>query len=578
MFVAFGMAGVGILPAWFVPELAEYRPWKPGTTLPVVRVLMPTDRARVVEDDRDGLVEAPHESGSTAAVDAASAAAGQADAGLGELLAAASAAAKARPVPPVSLGASSGNPGLVPSETPTQLDPPVVVTGGPPGANPDTPKLIAPPAPTSGIPNTTSVVPDSSAVGTATAGPPSQSQLPTSSQPLPGLNTLASSLPARAPGVATPLIDPEFRGMSAFYRALSAKSGITRAAHYGDSTIAADGITGTVRRRLQARFGNGGPGYINAGIDPRWNSRPDLTTNRSGDWTTKSILLGGAGGKYGYGGVVATAADGGYLVVHAPKLKDGTQMPMTHLELWHQTWEGSGGWWLSANGADVAASTANAPVGDAVQRYDIDGGYTKLAFGASGGPVSFYGVVMETAGPGVVWDALGVIGVGTKSFNNQSPAHLERMVAQRKPDLIVVMLGGNELGYPIVSKGDGSEYGAMYRKTLDVIRAGAPNASCLVLTPLDQGTREDGEPRSKPALPKMVRAQARVAIDAGCAFWNSWSAMGGDGSIIRWSERKNPLAWTDLLHLSGAGQDIIGQLLSDAIEADYDQWVARGGQ
>ena len=526
----FIVAAIAISPVWTLPQLATYRPWIPGSPFPVVRALTPGGQSQLREDDRDGLVTEQAESeASTHPIDEASAAAGQADAGLGELLAASGETA------PASATAAPS--------TPAQLGVPALRTDAP--------------------------VTPASASATATAPAPVALSL--------GSNTAASALPSRAPGIATPLIDPDFRGMDSFYRGLAQNDGLVRAAHFGDSTIAADGITSTIRRRLQARFGNGGPGYINAGTDPRWSSRPELATKRSGDWSTKSILLGGASGKYGYGGIVSTASDGAYLVVHAPKAKDGTQVPMAHLELWHQTWEGAGGWWLSADGADLAASTANAPASDIVEAHDVDGGYTKVAFGASGAPVSFYGLVMETAGPGVVWDALGVIGVGTKSFNFQNPAHLERMVAQRKPDLIVMMLGGNELGYPIISKGDGSEYGAMYRKTLKLVRAGAPRASCLVLTPLDQGTRDDGEPRSKPALPKMVRAQARVAIEEGCAFWNSWAAMGGDGSIIRWAARKNPLAWTDLLHLSGAGLDIIGQLLSDAIEADFEQWQAAGG-
>lgn len=489
-----------------MPELASYRPWVPGQPLPVLRVLAPSDRARVREDDRDGLVAEVEEKHRT--LDETSLSAGRADAGLGDLLAKAATA----PIAAAPIAAA-----------PVAADP-----------------IAAAPIAAAPIGN-------------------------------------ADGLPSRPPGVATPLIDPNYRGMDNFYRGLAAGNRVVRAAHYGDSTIAADGIAGTVRRRLQARFGNAGPGYINAGIDPRWSSRPDIATSRSGEWTTKSILLGGASGKYGYGGVVSTAADGGYLVVHTPKGPDKQPIPMTHLELWHQTWEGSGSWWLSEDGNDLGSSTANAASGDAVQQYDVEGGFTKLAFGAAGAPVSFYGVVMETAGPGVVWDTLGVVGVGTKSFTQQSPAHLERMVAQRNPDLIVVMLGGNELGYPVVSKGDGKEYAAMYRKTLKLIRAGAPHSSCLILTPLDQGTRDEGEPTSKPALPKLVRTQARVAIEEGCAFWNAWSAMGGDGAIVRWAARKNPLAWTDLLHLSGAGQDIIGQLLSDAIEADFAGWQAAGG-
>jgi len=53
--------------------------------------------------------------------------------------------------------------------------------------------------------------------------------------------------------------------------------------------------------------------------------------------------------------------------------------------------------------------------------------------------------------------------------------------------------------------------------------------------------------------------------------------MGGDGAVVRWGAMKPPLAWTDLLHLSSAGQDIIGQMLADAILAGFDEWKGKGG-
>jgi hypothetical protein len=82
---------------------------------------------------------------------------------------------------------------------------------------------------------------------------------------------------------------------------------------------------------------------------------------------------------------------------------------------------------------------------------------------------------------------------------------------------------------------------------------------------------------TKPSLKRLVAAQARVAQAEGCAFWSGFAAMGGEGSIVAWTRRKPPLAWTDLLHLSAAGQDLIGQTLADAIELGFDDWVASGG-
>lgn len=431
--------------------------------------------------------------------------------------------------------------------------------------------LPAEPAPPSEAP------PVSTAAGSP---PPSDAAATPGDVPAPAAapSPAASRLPSRAPAVATPLEDPEDRGMAPFYRALHRGTGLARAAWWGDSTIAADGITGTVRARLQARFGYGGPGFIVAGLDPQWSARPDVKSTRRGSWETKSILLGGARGAYGFGGVVSTAPADGSLSLRAPMGAGGEARPLHHAELWYQAHSGAGSWWLRASESGETSGSAQAE-GRLDQRaiLDVPNGYDRLSFGAGGAPVSFYGVVMETKGPGVVLDALGVVGVGTRSFNYFGDKHLSAQVAQRQPDLVVLMLGGNELGMPVLQKGTAAGYDPLYTETLRKLRAGAPEAGCLVVTPLDQGTREGGTPMTKPSLKRLVAAQARVAQAEGCAFWSGFAAMGGEGSIVAWTRRKPPLAWTDLLHLSAAGQDLIGQALADAIELGFDDWVASGG-
>jgi lysophospholipase L1-like esterase len=389
-----------------------------------------------------------------------------------------------------------------------------------------------------------------------------------------------ASLPARPPGVPTPLVDSEHRGMGPFYAALHRAhlgEGLARASHWGDSTIAADGIAGTVRSRLQARFGDGGPGFLSAGMDPRWSSRPDVSVVREGEWTTYSVLQGGApGSRYGLGGIVTTAPADGRVTLYAPKKPNGTRTPQTHVEVWYQAAPAAGRFTATAGGRTVGGGSAAADA--AADRFvvkDVPEGFQRVTLTAQDGPVSFYGVVMETQGPGVTWDALGVVGVGSHSFGHVGRRHLAAQVARRDPDLIVVQLGGNELGHPSLAKG-GDGYANYFGGALEKIRAGAPEAGCLLVTPLDQTTRKGGKVTTKPTLAALVAQQRAIAAAQGCAFWDAWSAMGGPGSMVAWSRRKPALAWTDGLHLSSDGQAIIGNLLADAIEAGYDLWLREG--
>lgn len=384
-----------------------------------------------------------------------------------------------------------------------------------------------------------------------------------------------STLVDRPPGHATPLVDPEFKGMASFYahlRELEAGTGVVRVLHWGDSTIAADGITSTVRSRMQARFGDAGPGFLVAGMDPRWNMRADVAMAREGEWSTATLTTEGGGGRYGLGGIVSTASDGAWVLFRYPKAKVENPPVLTHLEVWLGSSAGS--FWVSANGKSVGGGPPSAA--DRRLVYELPNGFNKAAVGATGDAVSVYGMVMETGQPGITWEALGVTGVGSRSFVIQRPAHIAEQVANRAPALLVVQLGGNETGYPVLTQGDGSGYVEYYVKTLKLLRAGAPESSCLVVTPLDQGTRgTDGSVHSKPVMKRLNSLLATAAAQEGCAYWSARDAMGGDDSIAVWKSKG--LAWSDLLHLSGPGLEILGNLLADAIEEGYAQWRATGG-
>ncbi len=379
-------------------------------------------------------------------------------------------------------------------------------------------------------------------------------------------------------GVATPIEDAGHVGLARWYAALrgaAAGAGVARAVHYGDSTIAADGLARTVRTRLTTRFGDAGPGFVSAAFDPRWNERADVESKKAGEWSYKTLLFGGAGGRYGLGGIVGIVRDGASVrlsAVSAPK----TPVLQRKLEVWYQAGAGYGTVWAKVDEREVAREPATAAATEdrRIVR-DVPAGFTTLSLGAAGGAVPLYGVVLETGAPGATWESLGVIGVGSKSFTTFAGENLAAQMAMRKPDLVVVMLGGNEAGYPVLIGNKGAGYAPIFEGALRTIRAGAPTASCLVVTPLDQGyvDEETGEARGRPGMPNLVARQREVAKAAGCAFWSAYDAMGGAGAALRWSGTAG-VGTGDLVHLTGRGLDIIGNLLADAILADYDAWAA----
>lgn len=378
-------------------------------------------------------------------------------------------------------------------------------------------------------------------------------------------------------GKATPIIDPDHAALRHWFEVLErSKDGTTvaRALHYGDSTIVADGLARTVRARLVERFGDAGPGFVSAGLTPTWNQRSDVKASRRGAWEWRTILLGGAGGRYGLGGIVGIVR-GGSATVQAVN-PAGEVVPQKHVELWYQGGAGYGSYWVSVDGREIGrGSAASASTDDRRFQLDVPEGFSTLAFGATGGTVPMYGFVLETGHGGATWEALGVTGVGSKSFSTYAKEALRPQVELRKPDLVVVMLGGNEAGYPALLSKGGVAYEPTFDGGVSTILAGRGEASCLILTPLDQGFVDevDGTARSRPGMANLVAAQARVAQKHGCAFWSTWEAMGGEGSALTWG-RARGIGTGDFVHVTPAGLERLGGLLSDALLVDFDAWSA----
>jgi lysophospholipase L1-like esterase len=358
--------------------------------------------------------------------------------------------------------------------------------------------------------------------------------------------------------------------LSGFFRALKErKQGPVRVLHYGDSTLAGDGIAKTVRTRMQTSFGNGGPGFFVAGMDPRWMRRDDVRVDRTGEWNVQTILFGGNKGRYGLGGVVAKPHAKSQILISPPKPK---AVMGEHLELYAQ----------KSRRDEVPAFEVNGIKIDSIKRVEhqafdqwiIDSAepISRVKITVAEPNLEVYGAVIEAA-RGITWETTAVVGIASGSIRQFDPAHLAEQTAARNPDLIVIMLGGNETNHGGLMTPEGRVYKEGFTAALKVLRQGAPKAACLVMSPLDQGVlNDDGRITSRPLIERMVTYQRQVSLDNGCAFWNTWQFMGGRDSFARWLSQG--LAWTDLNHLTEKGLHRIGNAFSDALLQSYQRFEA----
>jgi lysophospholipase L1-like esterase len=157
-------------------------------------------------------------------------------------------------------------------------------------------------------------------------------------------------------------------------------------------------------------------------------------------------------------------------------------------------------------------------------------------------------------------------------LDEQDDAHWSEQLKWRAPSLLVYQFGANE-------SADGFVYPmADYNRTMkDVIRQGQqalPQSSCLVIGAMDRAVKKGDELISLRVLPVLIEEQHKVAADMGCAFFDTYAAMGGKGSMARWVRRG--LGQADLTHPTAIGSEIVGNWLYRALVQGYRRHVGAG--
>jgi len=384
--------------------------------------------------------------------------------------------------------------------------------------------------------------------------------------------------PAEFEDISTYIEDPTGLGMRAFYQALEKtargdKGAITRVGHYGDSNIATDLITSTIRENLQARFGDAGHGFVLAakGYIP-YKHRGVRQASNPEDWEVREVVRRqDRSGRYGYGGVQSRAQRGSWARVGTAKRGDvGANAYRFHIYYAEQPRGGKFSVRLD-NGDRETVSTKAEVFGDGVYSIEAPDGPHQIELRyARGGPVSFYGVAIERDGPGVVYDSIGLVGARANRLLNYDKAHIKNQLSLRGVSLIVLGFGGNEASDERTEDAFYEDYVRVLRR----MRQGREDLGCLVFAPLDQATRRLGRIRTLPTIPLIVEAQRRAAFDSGCAFYDTWQAMGGEDAMRHWYNAQPRLAMGDFRHATPAGYQIIGNMFYKALLAGFAHYLS----
>lgn len=369
-----------------------------------------------------------------------------------------------------------------------------------------------------------------------------------------------------------PLADPK-GSLAAFYEAIERvergeAEAEVRIAHYGDSPTTADLITADARALLQKQFGDAGHGYYLIAKPWAWYGHRGVDSDSTGWEIDAANTTKNRDGIFGYGGV---SFRGGAGARARFKVAEGAA---ARVEV---------AYWKQAGGGVFAVDACGEPVGETetaageeekasegFAEFPVPAGCREVVVRVKSGGVRLFGVQFRKGARGVIYDSLGLNGAYISVLSKFiQAAHWQRELEHYAPDLVVINYGTNESVYAaFVDKVFEKEL----REAIRRIRVALPGRSILVMSPMDRGERgASGQIETVPALARLVELERRVAAEEGVAFFNTFEAMGGNGTMGKWYAAEPRLVGADFIHPMPAGAKIVGNLLFKAVLDGYNK-------
>ena len=340
-----------------------------------------------------------------------------------------------------------------------------------------------------------------------------------------------------------------------------------RIAMYGDSNLTMDWITGHLRRKQQARFGDGGHGWVSVGKPWEWYHHMDV---HHGAWMESWLhfavstsppqdhLVGFAGiaGQSLHAGARAWVgtADAG-----APVGTTASRFDVYYLARPH-----AGSFSIVADGKVVDAVDAAAATPHAEFRaLTLDDAPHRVSVVAAGNdPVRLFGITLERES-GIVVDSLGCGAISARHMAEREDQGLNAdLLAHRGYDLVLELVGTN-MWEPSLLAG-------YWRTILATHRKATPDVGVVLMSPPDTADKLTAW-HSDPRIVKAGALKATIAAAEQVAFWDFRGAMGGDLSIVRF--RRREMAWSDLIHLTEKGAAYMADRIDLALMRGFAAWL-----
>jgi hypothetical protein len=356
------------------------------------------------------------------------------------------------------------------------------------------------------------------------------------------------------------------------------KGELIRVLHYGDSQIEGDRITSELRNFMHAEFGGSGPGLVSV-VPP---TRFDIIyqTALQGNWKRYSHLSRDLKHKrwgvlFGFARFLEPGQQSQRDVDvsfelrprrgHYPSVRGFYQariffgyhrLPL-NVELSRSGIELEGSVYPAEDKLLIASYRWRERVNDLTVRM----------YGKSSPDV--FAVALDDVS-GVAVDNIPLRGSSGLEFSRSDTSFLRTMMNELNTGMVLLQFGVNVV--PNIS-GDYSFYENSLYRQLVVLKEIVPGVPVIVLGVSDMSRMERGAYKSYPNIELIRNAQKNAALRAGCGFWDTYEAMGGENSMAAWAFAEPPLAQKDFTHFSPRGSRIIGQMFWNTLMSEYKRYV-----
>lgn len=429
------------------------------------------------------------------------------------------------------------------------------------------------------------VPPASSAVGEAVLEQSTENRKDLAQPETVGAPTKKQGPIASEEGKSEPTLEPppipivdEGRSLDKFFRSIARTehkdaNALTRMLVFGDSVVASDFGTGTLRRLLQKRFGDAGHGFILvANAWPQYFHNDVYRVADRGFRVSRIVGPRVSDRLYGLGGVSFSAPPGMRSRIGTAK-SGNFGRSVSRLDIAYVAEPGGGLLQVNVDGSPARTIDTNAAEKRAAfDSLSVQDGEHEFELLTLRSAVRLFGVALEREAPGVVLDAVGVVGARLRTLDEIDPENFEGALAWRRPNLVVFQFGANESGdgfaYPM------PEYHRSMKTLLERVGRTLPESACLIIGAMDRARKEDDKLVTVPIIPHIVNEQKSVAAEVGCAFFNTYEAMGGRGSMAGWVRKG--LGAGDFTHPTSWGADKLGNWIYAALMGKYEEYRKRG--